>query len=350
MIWILEIGEIMVIKRWIVTLIMLSSFGLAGCLDKSTKNSEDFADKVTELEQQVEEVIKQNVVESEELVKNDLAERTVTVTIMDPNTLEIIRTITPVDLGYETDFEQYKKELEALAKELARGTEAEHGYDQTMVLDKIGEDGQIIKGYPMLILKESELVEKILEASNTGEKVYLPLYLTDSDYKTEEIPFLDDVVVASYTTYFNQSDVGRSKNIELSAKALNNIIVGNGDYFSFNTMVGERTEEKGYQPGPEIINKQLVMGIGGGICQTSSTLFNAVDQTHVRMVERHHHSLNVGYVPKGRDATVSYGTLDFKFRNISGAPFLIKTTYSSEGALVVEITTAKKYEEILKGL
>lgn len=350
MIWILEIGEIMVIKRWIVTLIMLNSFGLAGCLDKSTTNSEDFADKVTELEQQVEEVIKQNVVESEELVKNNLDERTVTVTIIDPNTLEIIRTITPVDLGFETDFEQYIKELEVLAKELARGTEAEHGYDQTMVLDKIGEDGQIIKGYPMLILKESELVEKILEASNTGEKVYLPLYLIDSDYKTEDIPFLDDVVVASYTTYFNPSDVGRSKNIELSAKALNNIIIGNGDYFSFNTMVGERTEGKGYQPAPEIINKQLVMGIGGGICQTSSTLFNAVDQTQVRMVERHHHSLNVGYVPEGRDATVSYGTLDFKFRNISGAPFLIKTTYSSEGALVVEITTAKKYEEILKGL
>ena len=66
----------MVIKRWIVTLIMLSSFGLAGCLDKSTTNSEDFAEKVTELEQQVEEVIKQNVVESEgSLSRNYLGER-----------------------------------------------------------------------------------------------------------------------------------------------------------------------------------------------------------------------------------------------------------------------------------
>ena len=350
MIWILEIGELMVIKRWIVTLIMLSTFGLAGCLEKPTTNSEDFVDKVTELEQQVEEVIKQNTVESEELDKNDQAERPVTVTIIDPNTLDIIRTITPVDLGYETDFEQYIKELEALAKELARGTDTVNGYDQTMFLDKIGEDGQIIKGYPMLILKESELVEKILNASQAGAKVYLPLYLTDSDYKKEDIPFLDDVVVASYTTYFKPSDVGRSKNIELSAKELNNVIVGNGDYFSFNTMVGERTEVRGYQPAPEIINKQRVIGIGGGICQTSSTLFNAVDQTQVRMVERHHHSLNVGYVPEGRDATVSYGTLDFKFQNISGAPFLIKTTYSSKGVLVVEITTAKKYQDILKGL
>ena len=92
-------------------------------------------------------------------------------------------------------------------------------------------------------------------------------------------------------------------------------------------MVGERTEARGYQPAYEIINKELVMGIGGGICQTSSTLFNAVDQIGIRITERHHHSLNIGYVPTGRDATVSYGTLDFKFQNTSGIPFLIKTNY-----------------------
>ena len=153
---------------------------------------------------------------------------------------------------------------------MARGTKTAKGYDQTMVLDKVGENGQIIKGNPGLILKERELVDKILAASKIGADVYLPLYVLESNYKVEDIPSLDEVTVASFTTYFNSSDVGRSKNIELSAKALENIIVGDGDFFSFNTMVGERTEARGYQPAYEIINKELVMGIGGGICQRKS--------------------------------------------------------------------------------
>ena len=214
-----------------------------------------------------------------------------------------------------------------------------------MILDRIGENGQIIKGNPGMILKESELVHKILEVSKNGGNVFLPVYLLESNYQVEDVPSLNDVIIASFTTYFKSSEIGRSKNIELSANAINNILVGDGDYFSFNTMVGERTEERGYQPAPEIINKELVMGIGGGICQTSSTLFNAVDQLGVRMTERHHHSLNVGYVPTGRDATVSYGSLDFKFQNNSGAPFLIRTFYS-QNKLTVEIRTAQQYKDI----
>lgn len=89
------------------------------------------------------------------------------------------------------------------------------------------------------------------------------------------------------------------------------------------------------------------MGIGGGICQTSSTLFNAVDQVPIKFVERHHHSLDIGYVPKGRDATVSYGGLDFRFQNTSDVPFLIQAIYGKD-FLTVEVRTAKKYEEILK--
>ena len=112
-------------------------------------------------------------------------------------------------------------------------------------------------------------------------------------------------------------------------------------------MVGERTEERGYQPAPEIINKKLVMGIGGGICQTSSTLFNAVDQVGIRIIERHHHSLNVGYIAIGRDATVSYGTLDFKFQNSRGAPFLIKTLYGHD-SLTVEVRTAQQYKSFFQ--
>ncbi|MGE7839509.1 VanW family protein [Lysinibacillus sp. NPDC093712] len=273
----------------------------------------------------------------------------VVVEIVDPQSLEIIHIISPQELGYETDSESYKKKIEQFAQQLARGTGTVVGLDKRMVLDKLDDKGGIIKGSPLMILKESELVERVLAASATGGKVEMPLYITESGYYLEDIPYLEDVVVASYSTYFNSSDAGRNKNIELSAKAINNVIVGSGDTFSFNTVVGPRDEENGYQPAPEIINKELVMGIGGGICQTSSTLFNAVDQLPIKFVERHHHSLDVGYVPKGRDATVSYGGLDFRFQNTSDVPFLIKATYGKD-FLTVEVRTSEKYQAVLKKL
>ena len=273
----------------------------------------------------------------------------VIVEIVDPQTNEVIHRLSPQELGYETDPETYKKSIEQLAQQLARGTETIAGFDKRMELDKLDDNGRIIKGSPLVILKESELVEKVLAVSATGGKVEMPIYITESGYYLEDIPYLEEVVVASYTTYFNASDAGRNKNIELSAQAINDVIVGSGDTFSFNTVVGPRDEANGYQPAPEIINKKLVMGIGGGICQTSSTLFNAVDQLPIKFVERHHHSLDVGYVPKGRDATVSYGTLDFRFQNTSDVAFLIKATYGQD-FLTVEVRTSEKYQEILKKL
>ena len=280
---------------------------------------------------------------TEDVEENNNETQPITVTLKDPKTLEIIETIYPEQLGYDTNFEMYLTRVKNIAKDLARGSENSFGYDQQMILDRISEDGRIINGSPRIILKESELVDQILAASDKGSSIFLPIYITESIYNVEDVPSLDDVIIASFTTYFNPTDTGRNKNIELSTNALHNIIVGNGDYFSFNTMVGERTEERGYQPAPEIINKKLVMGIGGGICQTSSTLFNAVDQVGVRITERHHHSLSVGYVATGRDATVSYGTLDFKFQNISGAPFLINTKYENN-QITIEIRTAQQYK------
>jgi len=313
--------------------------GLVGCQNNSTYDQR-LEQENQQLKQQIEEL--QKPVNYEQAPQNEPA----IVEIVDPTTKKIIETISPKDSGYETNLPAYQQHIEQIAKELARGTEATEGYDQRMMLDRLDEEGKIIKGRPQMILKESELVERILEASTTGGQVEVPLYITQSGYSFEDIPYLDEVVVASYTTYFNSADVGRNKNIELSAKAIDNVIVGSGDHFSFNTIVGPRDEANGYQPAPEIINKKVVMGIGGGICQTSSTLFNAVDQVPVKYVERHHHSLDIGYVPKGRDATVSYGSLDFRFQNTSDVPFLIQTTYG-KNFLTIEVRTAEKYVEIL---
>lgn len=296
------------------------------------------AQKTAELEKGIEthRVLAAEQV-SERVIEKELP---VTIDVVDPLTKEIIRTFIPREMELDPKDEAFKKELEGWAKDLARGTETSKGYDQRMVLDKIGADGQIVKGKPMVVLNEAELVKRVLDAIDKGGTVELPLEVKESQYSPEEVPHLSEVVLASYTTYFDSGVTGRAKNIELSAAAINNVILGVGDVFSYNEIVGPRTVETGYQKAMEIVNKELVEGIGGGVCQTSSTLFNAVDKVGVDYIEWHHHSISIGYVPAGRDATVSYGGLDFRFQNPHGVPLLIKA-HVNGGSITVEVRTSQ---------
>lgn len=122
-------------------------------------------------------------------------------------------------------------------------------------------------------------------------------------------------IIGDYTTYFNPHDVPRTKNLRLAAMALNNRLIRPGQVFSYNDVVGERTEAAGYLPAFVIVDQTMIKESGGGICQDSSTLFQAVLQAHLPIVERHTHTLPVSYVIKGQDATVSFGILDFRFLN-----------------------------------
>lgn len=130
--------------------------------------------------------------------------------------------------------------------------------------------------------------------------------------------------IGQYVTYFNPNNATRSHNIELAAEAINNHVVFPGETFSFNRVVGKRTKEKGYMRAPVIVRGELSEDIGGGICQVSSTLFNAVDRAGVKVLERYSHSKKVPYVPPGRDATVSWYGPDFTFKNRYSYPLLIR--------------------------
>jgi vancomycin resistance protein YoaR len=130
--------------------------------------------------------------------------------------------------------------------------------------------------------------------------------------------------IGHYVTYFNSHNKERSHNISLAAKAINNHVVLPGETFSFNQTVGKRTKEKGYLPAPIIVKGELSEGIGGGICQVSSTLFNAVDRSGLQILQRYSHSRRVHYVPPGRDATVSWYGPDFSFKNKYNQPVLIQ--------------------------
>ena len=111
--------------------------------------------------------------------------------------------------------------------------------------------------------------------------------------------------LASYTTYFNQNDGGRCENIRLAASRLNGIALQPYGELSFNAVVGARTAKNGYKQAKVIVQGEFVEGIGGGVCQVSTTLYNAALLSGLTVVESYAHSLQVGYVPPSRDAMVT---------------------------------------------
>ncbi|MEI1421661.1 VanW family protein [Bacillus cabrialesii] len=142
--------------------------------------------------------------------------------------------------------------------------------------------------------------------------------------------------LGQYVTYFNSNNKSRSHNISLSAEAIDNHVVFPNETFSFNQVVGMRTRDKGYKSAPIIVKGELSEGVGGGICQVSSTLFNAVDRAGLRIVQRYSHTRSVPYVPPGRDATVSWGGPDFLFKNQYNQPILIRAKRHG-GSMIVTL-------------
>ena len=134
--------------------------------------------------------------------------------------------------------------------------------------------------------------------------------------------------LSTYTT-FTTDDPNRNKNIDLAARAINRMLVMPGETFSFNAATGERTAEKGYQPAAAIAGGAVIDEVGGGVCQVSSTLFNACAMANLTIVSRSPHTWPSTYVDKGRDATVNWPDLDFRFRNDTGLPVFIIADYQA---------------------
>lgn len=145
-------------------------------------------------------------------------------------------------------------------------------------------------------------------------------------------------VYASYTTYYNSGNTNRSTNLRLACNAINGTILENGDTFSFNRIVGERTAAKGYREAIIYEGGQEVGGIGGGICQVATTLFNAALRANFTIVERYQHSMTVHYCPLGYDAAISWGSKNLKFRNNSGTSVKVDI-HASGGTLSVKFLT-----------
>lgn len=154
-------------------------------------------------------------------------------------------------------------------------------------------------------------------------------------------------LLASYGTGFDAKNYNRSYNIALAAGSINNKQIKPGEVFSFNGTVGPRSAERGYREAMVIVQDAFVPGLGGGVCQVSSTVYNAALLAGLEIVERRNHSLAVTYVPLGRDATVSYGSQDLKFRNNTGSYIYVKTAVS-RGVLTVKIFGNKQQKKAVQ--
>ena len=136
--------------------------------------------------------------------------------------------------------------------------------------------------------------------------------------------------ISSYTTYFNPEDKGRCENILIAASLIDGITIQPYGEFSFNKTVGRRTAEAGFQQAKIIVNGEYVLGVGGGVCQVSSTLYNAALKSGLEIIEFHPHSLRVGYVAPSRDAMVSSEN-DLGFYNPHAHPVTLSAKVFENG-------------------
>ncbi|MED3997429.1 VanW family protein [Peribacillus frigoritolerans] len=162
--------------------------------------------------------------------------------------------------------------------------------------------------------------------SSRSYKLEVPLLAIHPKVDSEMLAEIREKKIGEYRTYFNVNNKNRSNNISLATEAINNYVVFPGEVFSFNQVVGKRSVEKGYLLARVIVKGEFSEGIGGGICQVSSTLFNAIDNAGLQTVQRYSHTRSVPYVPSGRDATVSWYGPDFSFKNKYNQPILIRAT------------------------
>ncbi|WP_136605330.1 VanW family protein [Paenibacillus dokdonensis] len=214
---------------------------------------------------------------------------------------------------------------------------------------RIDGNGQIVSGQNGYMLNRRELLKQYYAYLYSGgtASIEAPMYPVYPKVDTELLASLRAKPVGYYVTYYNANNADRSHNIALAAKAIDSTVIFPGESFSFNRVVGIRTAGRGYRRATVIVRGELSEGVGGGICQVSSTLFNAVDRAGLHIVKRYSHSRHVPYVPPGRDATVSWGGPDFEFDNAYNQPVLIRA-FAGNGSMAVSIFSSDVIEYLPK--
>ena len=182
---------------------------------------------------------------------------------------------------------------------------------------------------PVATEKKEDVPKPVDPSATTATASDSPESILTAKVVKPEIVFEDisqiDTMLASKTSFVGGTS-DRLNNIRVAASHINKTLLKPGQIFSYNTTVGPRNEDTGFREAPILIAGRHDKGIGGGICQTSGTLFNAVLKSGLKIVHREPHSTTIAYLPRGLDATVAYGSIDFQFQNNTAAPVYLQAS------------------------
>ncbi|HET7129092.1 MAG TPA: VanW family protein [Gaiellaceae bacterium] len=194
-----------------------------------------------------------------------------------------------------------------------------------------GNSVRVTQSRPGHDVDPAQLAAAVMQATGDGHIAHLELGPRAPDRTTAEAKALGiRRKLVSYTTQMGESSSNRIHNVHLMADFIDGTIIEPGEVFSFNDVVGPRTSERGFLEGQMIIGSLVLPSIGGGVCQTATTLFNDAFELGLPILERTNHNLYLAHYPLGRDATVSWGGPDFRFRNDLKHGLLIKASYTDQ--------------------
>ena len=264
-----------------------------------------------------------------------------------------------VKAAYETGRAGTEEENFKVGKELLKGTidiEVPYTYDDALMdaklaeiaeeFDREAEDSTVTRKNGKFIITEEkdglkmdkkktiEAVTAVMDTRMSGEALIVA-EVTKAEVTAEDNEHVTDLIGTYYTT-FNNSDRNRNTNLAVGCNYINGTILAPGEVFSANIELGSQTAAGGYKMAGVYNNGKVEQGMAGGVCQVTTTLYNAALMAELEIVERHPHSMTVGYVPLGRDAAVAGNYKDLKFRNNTEYPIMIEA-YASGGKLVMNI-------------
>lgn len=197
-------------------------------------------------------------------------------------------------------------------------------------------------------LDKAQLEQNLIALIETGQgDLELPVEEVEPTVVSDN---MEMQVIAKFETDVTFRGYPSRTNVRLALDHFNLLAVYPGETISFNEVVGPRTEALGYQRAPEYAGTTKEMGIGGGVCQASTTLYDATIQAGMTIIERHRHSMTVSYVEPSQDAAVSYGDKDFVFRNDTAHPIFIYTKVTKELASVTIYGTRPEYHNVLESV
>lgn len=190
-------------------------------------------------------------------------------------------------------------------------------------------EGKVVRDLPGRRVDVQATIGRIWRAKKDAQ-IEPVMRIVFARWRTADIEALTDVL-GQYRTWIAGS-AGRYMNVQKGAGRINNRIIFPGQTFSTLGAIGDVAKQPGWHKAPVIVWGSYAEGVGGGLCQVSSTLYNAVQRANLKIVERHHHAIPVHYVPRGRDATIAWPDLDFRFANPRSTPVVLKA-YVRGGAL-----------------